>query len=1014
MAFDILQDVRQVGAGGELSAAQEAVVASLNSLGVGGANDFVQKTGATTFANVTSSSGVLDATYVTLSTNSSLTVERVLTGTANQITLTDNGAGSTVVLSLPQSIATTSDVSFGSLALSTTLDVTGLASFASGLKITKLGSNPSAASSNGKVFTKTVSSVVELFYLDDAGTATQITSNGAIGDGELFAPDDAYLSVGNTAATPDAIFGWNTAQTVDGLYLGLSAAQNTFIIAEAADKAFDFAHGAATNPTVFVHSAAQNTTQWISLAHNQTDGVITTGAGDLLLQPSTGLVGIGAITPTNDLSFAGNAAKKIWMERTTTGNSAGFNLTIEAGGAVSSGANKAGGDLLLSSGTSTGSGTSNITFNTFPGSAGAAADNTVAERARITGAGLVLVNGTTAYGTSSQRLEVNSSAVSGGVAINSWTSTAAQAPSLLFQRSKSATVGTMTTVATQDTLGIIEFVGSDGTNFRQAALIKGEVDASVTGGGAADMPGRLVFYTSADGSATPTSRLTLDRNGVFKPSTNDGVPLGNSSNTFSDLFLASGGTVDFNSDIVLTHATDILAHSGGTFIFGATAITTAYGRLSQAVEINATAIDGGLALNTWSAADAGAILDFNNSNSDTIGTHTIVASGDTLGVIAFRGSNGTIFQAAAEIRGMSDGTPGAGTDMPGRLTFSTTPDGSATLAERMRIDNAGKIVIGSTSTALGPVSMQTTASGSTTVLALNQNVAAATGAGPSLVFYGNADAATAVQMGYIASSWTAANTSNTYMSFFTRTTSVVTEKMNIQATGTVNILNDVNIGYDGASFTNVGGLSVFAADNSGGATIIRINATQANITGADVYTNFSSLTGVEANVVGTGVAGVIAYNTFTGSHWSQSESIEKKEIKLMSQTTGKEKDAYSSDLEPGTVLVSTDEMCYWEGEGSSNTLPKTSVSTKKEDKAVYGVYGGHDADGDIIVLALGTGVVLVTDEGGEIEIGDMLCTSSTPGYAMKYNGSDLAVVGFKARQSMKEGKGKIACSIMAG
>lgn len=45
-----------------------------------------------------------DATFVTLSTNATLTNERVLTGTANQITITDNGAGSTVVVSIPAAV----------------------------------------------------------------------------------------------------------------------------------------------------------------------------------------------------------------------------------------------------------------------------------------------------------------------------------------------------------------------------------------------------------------------------------------------------------------------------------------------------------------------------------------------------------------------------------------------------------------------------------------------------------------------------------------------------------------------------------------------------------------------------------------------------------------------------------------------------------------------------------------------------------------------------------------------
>lgn len=58
-----------------------------------------------------------NATYVTLSANATLTNERVLTGTANQVIITDNGANSTVVLSLPQSIAITSSPQFSSLTL---------------------------------------------------------------------------------------------------------------------------------------------------------------------------------------------------------------------------------------------------------------------------------------------------------------------------------------------------------------------------------------------------------------------------------------------------------------------------------------------------------------------------------------------------------------------------------------------------------------------------------------------------------------------------------------------------------------------------------------------------------------------------------------------------------------------------------------------------------------------------------------------------------------------------------
>lgn len=50
--------------------------------------------------------------YVTIGNDSSLTNERALTGTTNQVTVTDGGAGGNVTLSLPQSIATSSNVTF--------------------------------------------------------------------------------------------------------------------------------------------------------------------------------------------------------------------------------------------------------------------------------------------------------------------------------------------------------------------------------------------------------------------------------------------------------------------------------------------------------------------------------------------------------------------------------------------------------------------------------------------------------------------------------------------------------------------------------------------------------------------------------------------------------------------------------------------------------------------------------------------------------------------------------------
>ena len=58
-----------------------------------------------------------NAPYVTVGNTGLLSSERALTGTANQVIVTDDGANTTVTLSLPQSIATSSTVTFSVLNL---------------------------------------------------------------------------------------------------------------------------------------------------------------------------------------------------------------------------------------------------------------------------------------------------------------------------------------------------------------------------------------------------------------------------------------------------------------------------------------------------------------------------------------------------------------------------------------------------------------------------------------------------------------------------------------------------------------------------------------------------------------------------------------------------------------------------------------------------------------------------------------------------------------------------------
>jgi hypothetical protein len=78
----------------------------------------------------------------------------------------------------------------------------------------------------------------------------------------------------------------------------------------------------------------------------------------------------------------------------------------------------------------------------------------------------------------------------------------------------------------------------------------------------------------------------------------------------------------------------------------------------------------------------------------TLEVPLVVQSGDELGAIYFAGYDGAGIVGAnvAHINCTVDGTPGIG-DMPTALNFYTVPDGSVTGALRMKIDQAGNVIV---------------------------------------------------------------------------------------------------------------------------------------------------------------------------------------------------------------------------------------------------------------------------------------------------------------------------------
>jgi hypothetical protein len=146
-------------------------------------------------------------------------------------------------------------------------------------------------------------------------------------------------------------------------------------------------------------------------------------------------------------------------------------------------------------------------------------------------------------------------------------------------------------------------------------------------------------------------------------------------------------------------ATPTVVAADGTVVVGHTAALNTDNyvgtQITPKVQIQGTNNQAStLSATTWSDSTAGPQIALGKSRSATVGTNTVVQSGDILGAVTFAGDDGGEIIIAASIRAESDGTPG-NDDMPGRLLFSTTADGAQTATERMRINSKGNVNIGS-------------------------------------------------------------------------------------------------------------------------------------------------------------------------------------------------------------------------------------------------------------------------------------------------------------------------------
>jgi len=139
-------------------------------------------------------------------------------------------------------------------------------------------------------------------------------------------------------------------------------------------------------------------------------------------------------------------------------------------------------------------------------------------------------------------------------------------PYLLLGRSGAASLGSNAVVVSGSRLGTLTFHGADGTSFIEAATVAGEVDGTP---GSTDMPGRLVFSTTADGAASPTERMRISSAGritVAGSALNTPVALTDAATVAVDLSLSNNYSLTLGGSRTLGAPTNQTAGQSGVIV----------------------------------------------------------------------------------------------------------------------------------------------------------------------------------------------------------------------------------------------------------------------------------------------------------------------------------------------------------------------------------------------------------------------------------------------------------------
>jgi hypothetical protein len=375
--------------------------------------------------------------------------------------------------------------------------ITGTDNVNAALRITQLGTG------NALLVEDSTNPDATPFVINNAGRAIQGTTQayGVLSGGTSIPPVQTHAASATSSGTGFAAFNWATttgssvityAKSRGGV-IGTHA-----VVANGDVLGADYFYGSdGTNfiSAAYVEAEVDGTPATNDMPGRLTFGTTAAGAStstERMRITNAGNVGIGLTAPPQLLAVGSN----------TDQFGAGVSGTVTTAyfGSPSTGS---GGIKRLAYDRSNGN------FSVIGGSVASPSTQVL-----VSNAGRVVIGSTSEQIAASgvnpyvQQQGLSNDATS--ASITDWQVGGFVGPLVLYNKSKGGAVGTRGAVAADDRLGTVVWSGDDGTAFIPAAQIQAHVDGTP---GTNDMPGRLSFFTTADGAASVTERMRIDRSG---------------------------------------------------------------------------------------------------------------------------------------------------------------------------------------------------------------------------------------------------------------------------------------------------------------------------------------------------------------------------------------------------------------------------------------------------------------------------------------------------------------------